>query len=61
MKHLLTLLKLVRVLIKKHKSDVLEIKVSGGIKNSKDAIKFIEAGATRIGTSHGIDVIKGDE
>ena len=48
-------------LIKKHKSDVLEIKVSGGIKNSKDAIKFIEAGATRIGTSHGIDVIKGDE
>lgn len=48
-------------LIKKHKSDVLEIKVSGGIKNSKDAVKFIEAGATRIGTSHAIDIIKGDE
>ena len=39
-------------LIKEHKNDVLEIKASGGIKTSSDAIKFIEAGATRIGTSH---------
>ena len=44
-------------LINKHKNDVLEIKVSGGIKTSADAIKFIEKGATRIGTSHGIDII----
>ena len=44
-------------LIKKHKNDVLEIKASGGIKTSDDAIRMIEAGATRIGTSHGVDII----
>ena len=38
-------------LINKYKNDVLEIKASGGIKCYEDAIKFIEAGATRIGTS----------
>lgn len=38
-------------LINKHKNDVLEIKASGGIKTYEDAIKFIEAGADRIGTS----------
>lgn len=46
-------------LINKHKNDVLEIKASGGIKTSRDAIKFIEAGVTRIGTSHGVDIING--
>ena len=45
----------------KHKNEVLEIKASGGIKNSKQAEEFIKAGATRLGTSHGIDIIKGDE
>ena len=48
-------------LIMKHKNEVLEVKASGGIKNSKQAEDFIEAGVTRIGTSHGIDIIKGDE
>ena len=48
-------------LIMKHKNEVLEVKASGGIKNSKDAEEFIKAGATRLGTSHGIDIIKGDE
>ena len=46
-------------LISKHKNDVLEIKASGGIKTSCDAIAMIEAGATRIGTSHGVDIISG--
>ena len=46
-------------LMAKHKGEVLEIKASGGIKNADDAIKFIEAGATRIGTSHGVDIISG--
>jgi deoxyribose-phosphate aldolase len=45
----------------KHKNEVLEVKASGGIRNSKDAEAFIKAGATRLGTSHGIDIIKGDE
>ena len=41
----------------KHKNDVLEVKASGGIKNSKQAEEFIKEGVTRIGTSHGIDII----
>ena len=44
-------------LINKHKGEVLEIKASGGIKNSDEAIKFIEAGASRIGTSHGVEIM----
>lgn len=44
-------------LIKKYKNEVLEIKASGGIKTARDAIKFIEAGASRIGTSHAVDII----
>ena len=46
-------------LINKHKNDVLEIKASGGIKTESEAISFIEAGATRIGTSHGVEIVTG--
>ncbi len=45
-------------LINKHKMDFLEIKASGGIKTFDDACKFIEAGATRIGTSNGVAIIE---
>ena len=48
-------------LMNKHKGDVLEIKASGGIKTSEDAIKFIEAGATRLGTSSGVEIVNGKE
>lgn len=44
-------------LISKHKNEVLEIKASGGIKNSKQAIELIEAGASRIGTSSGVKIV----
>jgi len=44
-------------LINKHRNNLLEIKASGGIKTEEEAIAFIEAGATRIGTSHGMDII----
>ena len=47
-------------LINKHKSEVLEIKASGGIKCEKDAIKLVEAGATRLGTSHAVDIMNGE-
>lgn len=47
-------------LINKHKSEVLEIKASGGIKTYEDAKKMIEAGATRLGTSSGVEIIKHD-
>ena len=44
-------------IINKHKNDLVEIKASGGIKSKEDMIKLIEAGATRIGTSHGVEIM----
>jgi len=44
-------------LINSVKNDVLEIKASGGIKTYEEAIKFIELGVTRIGTSNGIKIV----
>lgn len=37
------------------------VKASGGIRTTYDALKMIEAGATRIGTSSGVAIIKGLE
>lgn len=45
-------------IIKQTKNDLLEIKASGGITNHEQMIAYIEAGATRIGTSHGIEIMK---
>ena len=39
----------------------LEVKASGGIKNYESAIALINAGATRLGTSSGVDIILGEE
>ena len=44
-------------LIKKLVGDRVGIKASGGIKNKNEALKLIEAGATRIGTSRGVEII----
>ena len=35
------------------------VKASGGVKTYEDAMKMIDAGASRIGTSNGIDIVKG--
>lgn len=48
-------------LINEHKNELLEIKASGGIRDYETANKFIEAGATRLGTSSGVKIMKGDE
>ena len=48
-------------LINKYKGDLLEIKASGGIKTEKQALEFIEKGATRIGTSSGVKMMKESE
>ena len=48
-------------IINKYKNDILEIKASGGIKNEDDAESFIKAGATRLGTSSGVAIMKGDK
>ncbi|MFN6992404.1 MAG: deoxyribose-phosphate aldolase [Fervidobacterium sp.] len=36
----------------------LEVKASGGIKTYEDALKMIAAGATRIGTSSGVSIVR---
>ncbi len=35
------------------------VKASGGIRNQHQALEMIQAGATRLGTSHGIAILKG--
>lgn len=45
-------------LMKKHKNEVLEIKASGGIRDIKTAEGMIKAGATRLGTSSGVELMK---
>ena len=44
-------------LIKKLVGDRVGIKASGAIKTKNEALKLIEAGATRIGTSRGVEII----
>ena len=44
-------------LINKHKNEVLEIKASGNITSFKQMNELIKAGATRIGTSHSVDIV----
>lgn len=41
-------------------NEKIKVKASGGIKTLEQAKAFIEAGADRLGTSSGIDIIKGD-
>lgn len=45
------------ILFKRHISDKVRIKASGGIRDFNSAIMFIEAGAARIGTSSGVNII----
>jgi len=46
-------------LMKKIAGDKAEVKASGGIRTREDAMKMIAAGATRIGASAGIKILKG--
>lgn len=43
------------------KSEILEVKASGGIKDYSTAIEFINKGVTRIGTSNGVDIMGGEK
>ncbi len=45
-------------LMKQTVGDAVQVKAAGGIRNLDDALKMIEAGATRLGTSHGVDIIE---
>lgn len=46
-------------LIKEAVGDKIKIKVAGGIHTYQRAMKFIEQGASRIGTSKAVEIIKG--
>ena len=39
----------------------MEVKASGGIRTYEQAVQMIEAGATRLGTSSGITLVKEDK
>ena len=45
-------------LMKECVGDKIQIKAAGGIRCAEDALTFIEAGATRIGTSAGVEIIE---
>lgn len=45
-------------LIKKILGDKAEVKAAGGIKTLSHVLQFIKAGATRIGTSAGVEIMK---
>lgn len=44
-------------LMKKHVDPSVKIKAAGGIRNKADALKMIEAGASRLGTSGGVKLV----
>lgn len=46
------------LLFKKHISDDVKIKASGGVKSKEDLIAFIEAGCDRIGTSSAVKMLE---
>lgn len=46
------------IVMNKYKNNKLQIKASGGISDKKAAEKMIELGATRLGTSKSINIIK---
>ncbi|MCI8545424.1 MAG: deoxyribose-phosphate aldolase [Bacilli bacterium] len=47
-------------IINKYKSDVLEIKASGGIRTYEEASNFLEKGVSRIGTSQAKTIMEGE-
>ena len=48
-------------LMKDEVVDAMEIKASGGIRDYETAMKYLEAGVTRIGTSSGEAILRGEK
>lgn len=48
-------------IINENKNEILEVKASGGIKTYEDALKYVEKGVSRIGTSSGVEIIRGEK
>ncbi|MFD2442973.1 deoxyribose-phosphate aldolase [Bacillus sp. CGMCC 1.16607] len=47
-------------LMRKTVGPTLGVKASGGVRNREDTLALIEAGATRIGASSGVSIVKGE-
>ena len=47
--------------MKKHMAEGKGIKAAGGIASLEDAVKFMSLGATRLGTSRIIKIIKNEQ
>ncbi|PIP89890.1 MAG: deoxyribose-phosphate aldolase, partial [Bdellovibrionales bacterium CG22_combo_CG10-13_8_21_14_all_38_13] len=47
------------VIMKANISSEMKIKASGGIRSKEDALKYIDAGVDRLGTSAGKEIMKG--
>ena len=45
-------------LMRKTVGPLMGVKASGGVRTKEDMVKLVEAGATRIGTSRGVELIK---
>ncbi|RRC93090.1 deoxyribose-phosphate aldolase [Erysipelotrichaceae bacterium OH741_COT-311] len=48
-------------LLKKHVAQGVLVKAAGGVRSYEDLIKMIDAGASRIGTSSGVALLKNEE
>lgn len=48
------------IMVRSAVGDKLKIKVAGGVTTKEEAEKFIAAGADRIGTSHAVEILKGE-
>lgn len=46
------------ILMRKTVGEKMGVKASGGVRTFKDAVKYIGAGATRIGTSNGVSIVE---
>jgi deoxyribose-phosphate aldolase len=48
-------------LMKQHVTDGVLVKASGGIKDYQTALALVQAGADRLGTSSGMQIVQGEE
>lgn len=51
--------KIVKLMYNSLKDTSTKVKAAGGIKTAEDAKKMVAAGASRLGTSSGVEIIKG--
>ena len=48
-------------LLRRYVGPEMGVKAAGGVRNYDDAVAMVKAGATRIGTSSGVQILSGHE